>query len=94
MNWAGYVPERQLPAGHESDSEEESDREVSGKHQGQHVPPSPTQPSDPHLQPELQAVILYRHLAPTVYAQVRWTHIEDLLDDVASVLLYSQGIRL
>ena len=32
-------------------------------------------------------MILFRHLAATTYAQVRWTPVDDRLDDVAHILL-------
>ena len=86
-NWVEHVPERQLPAQHESESEEESDEEVYGEHQRQHVSPVLTPSSDSQLHPDLQAVILFRHFAATMHAQVRWTPIDDRLDDVAHILL-------
>ena len=86
-NWVGHVPERQLPAQGQPESEEESSDEGFGEHQGQHVPPALTPSSDTHFQIDLQSVILFRHLAATTHAQVRWIPIDDRLDDVAHILL-------
>ena len=85
--WAGFVLEPQLPLGEESGSEVESDESFQGRDPGQQDPPQPSAPSGPDGQHQLQETILYRHPDPSIQAQVRWTHIEDTLDDIADVLL-------
>ena len=53
-NWVGHVPERQLPAQDESESDEESGERDFGEHQGQHASPELTPSSDTHFQIDLQ----------------------------------------